>query len=1108
MNAGHRTMRGVLRPVCVLAVATAGLAGQPAMGSALMATRVVTAAAPHQTPLTSLTLTSVGSDGQPANAASSQADVAADGGYAAFQSQAALHATASVPQTGEGEPGVSSVYVRGLVAGTTTLLSDEANGDATAPGISADGRLVSYEQNGDVYLANRQASGSGPYDSKGNLVLRRVTSTPNDLPYEHAMPCPAVLGSSRDRVTPCGPRLSADGSTLAYPAQLTPVSPELSVTATLNDGEGTRRGTVRGGFQPNALTGDMLDFTPFFPGDGFYGNPIGEATVTYTDTGSTPVNFSPEGITITEPPGVAANELFTLSGNSCGDTLDPGDSCSIGVSFDPNTCFERYPNKLRLVSGDLVTHASTPAGQSVLELAGFCAVFEGGVTSKAAQDVQASDASQARCPAPPKGLAVKAMPAIGSDIQGAPLADAGGAEIGRPYLVWTTMQAPSDMDTVNVMFQPANGSDCHIRLVNPASLKLDLADPLPANAPAACFRGEPLLSVSAAPAPPRPDARPSVPSPSPQSPASPGHQSREIRRGPATALPELECTAYMLIDPGSVTPDSALLGVYAPTSNGPDVVPVAYLTEQGVQHVVVARHDASGAGNFAASPSTIASVTSGGTPLPGASQPSVSADGRYLGFAAPVPIGSAGQQVAAGASQVWLHDTDKSGNRSYKPGVTTLVSCLPRLRAGPCTAAPNADSPSLDGDGQQVAFATTAAIRPHSGFPGTGGRGGAPGPVSRDQVYLRSVGAKTTVLISAPPAGTGKLPARTKNRPRQRKPSGAASQPAGGNKASFAPVISEDATTVGYVSLATNLTTTTVTPGTMNLYLRQVTAGSAPSELISATGASLPAGTAAGLPSLDAHGRLATFPAGAALVTGAPAEVTSVYTFERFAQLTAAPTAAGFGTVLIDSGTHTVTVGITNSGPGPGTVTGVSTTGPFGVSARACAKAVLYHGTRCTVTITFTPGKPGNATGELIVTTDDDEEPPVNTGVDTTAAVPAPRLTATPGVASAGEVTEIHGAFFPPRQVVKLTWNPGLGTGLAITSRTGSFSTDVEIFPDDIVGPRTLLANLVFTGPRHAPRHGAATTPSAATTPLATEAFLTQPSSAEPPFSRANAPAP
>jgi hypothetical protein len=82
--------------------------------------------------------------------------------------------------------------------------------------------------------------------------------------------------------------------------------------------------------------------------------------------------------------------------------------------------------------------------------------------------------------------------------------------------------------------------------------------------------------------------------------------------------------------------------------------------------------------------------------------------------------------------------------------------------------------------------------------------------------------------------------------------------------------------------------------------------------------------------------------------------------------------------------------------------------------------------------------------------------------------------------------------------VIRLSWKPGLGAALATTSTTGSFGTDLEIFPDDNNGPRTLLASLVPAGRQ----------PAVATNPLATEAFLAQPGSAEPPFSKASAPTP
>jgi hypothetical protein len=1017
MSSGRRDRTGTVRLACVLTLATSVLAA----GSAGEAARVGPASPAGNGALTSLTLTSVGSDGKAAQAPSTQSALAAGGGYVAFTSQAALPVSASAPADGRfspyGQPPVSRIYVHDLQAGETTLLSDPADGDATAPDISANGRLVSYEQGGDVYVADRQATGSGQFDTRSNLMVRRITGTENDLPYEHAAACPAGLGAGR--ITPCGPRLSADGSTLAYPAVLTPVSPALSVTATFGDDD-----------TPAALDGDMLDFTPY-DADSTLGQPGGTADVSYTNTGITPIAFGRPGASVTEPPGTAENPPFSLSGDTCAGRLGPGRSCTVEVSFQQDACLEDSLDRLWLASGDLVTHAAGPAGQSVLELTGFCDLYRisgprqsAAVTTTAARP--AADASAAHCPAPPTGLALAAAAPAASDDQGAPLSDAGAAELGRPYVAWTTVGVPEDQSTVSVFFQAANDAGCQIRLVDPAALRL--ADPLPAQAPPACHQGETLT-------------------------------------GGTTGQ---ECTAYLLIDPGAIAPDSALLGTTIFTTAGPIVWLTTYLTEHGVQHVIVARHDLSGAGNFATSPSTVVSVTSSGAELPDATQPSVSADGRYVGFAAPVPVGGTGQQVAAGASEVWRHDTDEAGNRSYRPGVTTMVSCLPRTGVGPCLAAANADSPSVSGDGQQVAFATSAAVAARNGYPGTGtDTAGASGDVSPDQVYLRSVAGASTTLISEP---YGRKITGGKGRARA----------GGGNQPSYAPVITQDGTGVAYLSQATNLTATPVAAGAANVYLRPASAA-AGSELASATGASLPAGTVVGVPGIDTHGRLVTFPATAALTAGAPAGIASVYTFDRLPLLSPAPATARFGRVLLDSGARSIAVTMTDRGPGPGTVTAVGVTGPFLVSGDGCTGVTLYHGSRCVVTVAFTPAAFGRAVGVLAVTTQDDGEPPVIASVPASAAVPVPRLATSPAVASSGDSTQVSATGFPPGQKVTLSWSLGLGSVVATVSGAGTFGAYLVIFPDDVTGPRTLIA----TG-----RHGV----------LASAPFLVQQAPVEPPF--------
>jgi hypothetical protein len=1057
--------------------------------------------------LTSLTLTSVGPDGQP-DAPSTQAALAAGGQYAAFQFRPAQQAAEPGPTASarggrkfviDGLDQPSSIYLRDLSGATTTRLSDPADGNATGPTISADGRLVGYEQGGNVYVADRQATTDDP-------VVRRVTGTSRDLPDEHAVACPARLGAGR--VTPCGPKLSADGSTLVYPAEQTPVSPQLSVTARLDEEEGGPEGGS--GQSDDAVAhrvppGDLLDLTPYYPGEP-YGSPDATALVRYRNIGVTPARIS--GLTVTEPPGFGSGQPFELSESTCTGVLAPRHSCSATVSYLDDDCPDSNSDAA-LVAGTLTTHSPVPAGQSGLELTGLCSpaltdaqrVPAGppGATATAYRTVPLADRAvtladravtladrtatahpaEAGCPAPPRGLALTAAPAVTSDVEDAPLIDAGPAETGRPYVIWTPVSVPAQADgSANVDFAAANGDDCGIRLVNPAKLKL--ADPLPAIAPPPCRQGEQLTGAGTPPTSPPPSTPTAPPAATP--PTSSGTASAQT----TAAGPPSVCTAYLLISPGAVAPDAAFLGTTYGSYYDLSIAPAAYVTAQGVRHVIVARRDPGGAGNFAASPSTVVSVTSQGAELPGATEPAVSADGRYVGFAAPAPIGRRGAQVASRASQVWWRDTEAAGGgQAGQPGVTTLVSCLPRRRAGPCLAAANADSPSLAGDGQQVAFATTAAVRPHNGFvvppsgePAAGGPESRGNPVSPDQVYVRGVTTKASVLVSG---------AQPFSKPNQ---DADETDQIGGNGSSYAPAMTEDGTTVGFVSRATDLTGARVAAGAANLYLRAAGGGrdsGAASELVSGDGASLPAGTAVGGPSVDAIGRLVTFAASGALAPGAPAGVASVYTFDRRPRLSGSPGAVGFGRVLVDSGTRAVTVTVTDTGPGPGTVTGVTATGPFLVSGDRCAGARLAAGSRCTVRVTFTPAAVGPAAGGLVVTTQDDGQPPVSGGATVSATVPTPRLTTTPGLASYGETTQVRGAWFAPGRKVKLTWSPGLGSVVATASGSGSFTAYMVIFPNDVIGPRMLRAN-----------GGAGVRASAQ--------FLVQQGSTEPPFSSSGQP--
>jgi hypothetical protein len=989
-----------------------------------------------------ITLTSAGTGGAGGGQPSGYPRVAGNGRYVAFQSDSALPVTASVPQTpvprattspttpppespppvtsAETEPaagppgtdessrrkaslpaetspgtGVSRVYVRNEAGQTTTLASDAEAGDAAVPDISANGKLVSYELGGggadNVYVTDRQATATGALDTPANLQVRPVTGTSRDLSEERIPVCPpvpAAAGTAGTRTVPCGPRLSADGTTLVYPARQSPVSPALRATRTAENGQPLNSLV--------SLAGNLLDFTP--PGSRYqYGLSVQDTaleTVTYTVAGALPVTFGSPPVTITGP--------FTLRGTTCTGTLDPGGSCQVTVSFSGLSCLSGSV----LETGGVATHATTPAGQSMLELEAYCG-YDYTDTYRAEQGPGAGGApvsllartSRGQLPPPacvaPSGGVLSSVPfsqapAASGDNQGNPLASLGDVSLGQPRVVWATVTNPY---TDNVGAFDFSGSGCGIQLIDPGKRAV-------AGQPAPCANSEGIGRVNES-----------------ANPAS--------------------CTAYFFIDPSAVGIGTAS-AVFGLPFLSPSPV-TEYVAVNGVRSLVIARHDPTGKGNFAASPSTVVSVDGTGGQIPAAAQPSVSSTGRYVAFTTPVPASLSGARPGGG-TEVWLHDTDANGDRTYKPGSTSVASCLPG--SGACRHAVTADSPSLSGDGQALAFA------------------------AGNQIEVRDMRTGRTVVASAGPTG------------------------APGNGTSFAPALSSDASTVAFVSEATNLTGGSRSPaGAPSLYVRQLLPGSGGNELIGPAATTGRGAGGSGLPAIDAHGRLVAFQTKSRLVASAAPAVVNVYTAERFPNLEATPTAIAFGSLLLP-GTppgalkaRTVTVRIVNAGPGPATVTGMGVSGSFTLGGQTCVGDVLHAGTGCTATVAFAPLRAGNFTGGLDVTTGDDGEPAVRFPVTATATVTTPALTLSPPVDVPGQVTQVQGTGFPAAAAITLTWNPGLGTATVMPDSAGRFTVAMPIFPDDVTGPRQLVAE-------------------ADGRMLAATPFLVDPPPVEPPFTR------
>lgn len=1004
-NHGRRRAlgRGVSALVACAVVTMTGLVTGAAASGALGGTPA--------SPQGNIMLTSVGTDNVPATAPNARAAISENGRYVAFQSQATLTASSSVipPPTPPAQPGSPPppsspvtiptttccsiqakplpsasatapspaaspsdvapaaaprllasqqstnwrVYVRDQTGNATSLLSNPNLGNATAPDISGDGKLVSYLFNdgteNNVFVVNRQATGTGPFDTTANLAVKQVTGMPNDLQFQRILGCPdGIDPKGAARTTPCGPKLSADGSTLVYPAQLSPISPELSVSAAVFENQ-------------VAVTGNVIDDDFVGPGQSFTFN------VSYTVTGSQPVTI--KGFTVTGPFALATGEG---SQDTCtGGTFQPGTSCVVTVQNLASACSE---GSATTVTGALQTDSPVPDGQSSVALALFCNPFESD-DAKLSHPVTSLLASGG-CAAAPNGLPVEQAPATEQDNDDNSLVDFGPTVIGQPF-------------TASVSFSVANqdpvqfvSPDCGFQLTSPAS----------------CTQ------------------------------TAGGGQTCTL---PASACSETDggqdCTAQVLVSPGSVGTDVAsFIGVANQTPEaGPQAEVDTYLSVTGLSNVVVARHDKTGAGNFAASPSTVVSVDGNGTVIPDASQPSVSATGRYVAFAAPVQ----GSPSVDTTTEVWRHDTDAAGNGTGQPGPTPEVSCTGSVDNS-CLAATDADSPSISGDGSQVAFATV------------GGNG---------QVYAWNVTTDTATLVSAPA-------------------SGAAGAIANGD--SYAPAMSQDGSTVAYISTATDLAAPATVVRAANLYMRTLTPH-APvlSELVSQTGGSLPAGDDIALPAVDGHGGLVAFQTSAQLVSQAPPAVTSIYTFEAEPALSFAPAPVDFGSLPKGSKPATLTVTVTDTGPGPGTVTSAGTTGPFGETTGACAGAVLHDGGSCVLTVSFVPNLTGTATGTLTSTATDELGSPATFSVPVTAFVPSrlpppnPRLTVDPGVAPPGQVTFVTGTGFVLGERLMLSWDHGLGQ-VAVTvipdggpAGTGGFKAVMVIFADGFTGPRLLEAS-------------------------------------------------
>lgn len=906
---------------------------------------------------------SVGASGAEGDGLSGAPDISAGGRYVAFQSRADLPASDSAPtptstptpsgsaptpastRTPSG-PGHWRVYVRDLQTGSTTLVSHPGKGEATAPSLSGNGRLVAYARSTggrtEIVVADRDTDRDGRYDEPGQTAVRRVTGTTGDLRYQRTPRCYPPLGDVIARNWPCRPQLSADGSTLVFPARLSPDSPALTPYFS-TDGAGIlaegaellveRGGLLAGGAgllaEEGPAPGEVIDF-----GRPTKAGKPARAQVAIRVEGTRPVEF--RGVSVAGGAGA-----FRVGESTCEGVVRPGQACIVHLAFSPESSGCPPDGELHAYQARLVTRAGTPAGRTAFPVVAEC---RGGFGEGEAAT------SASGCPAPEfAGLhprRVRSQDGRGWN----EVVPAGSVELGDAALLALVVRP---LEGIWARFVPP--PDCSLRLVQPPESQQLEDQPEP------CVEGRLLVG----------------------------------------------CTAYVLFRPEGVRPvvGTLRLGDGVGTLRLGDVF---RFVGTGVRSAVVARRDPDGNGSFAGPgrpEARVVSVDGDGRRISG-TQPSVSDHGRYVAFTS---------STGPGRTGVYVHDTDRRGDGSYRPGRTELASYLPTTDERPRRARA-AEAPSLSGDGSRVAFVASA-----DDLPG--------------QVYVRDLTERRTVLVSR-----------------------AAGAPEPGGGPSWAPALSGDGTTVAFVSSAPDLVQPDQSSGGNQAYVRYLPdlEGGGVNELISVTSEGNPPREGdVSLPAIDAIGRRSAFQTSAPLVYGDRNGLHDAYVYELLAHATLRPASLDLGAHPVNATSDPGRVTFANDGPGPTVVNATKVNGAFHLRGKGCAGAVLHRGQSCRLLVVFAPTEQGRHTGTLSVDAFRERYTVslVGTGFF------APELTLTPPLASPGDAITARGANFPARAEVTLTWKPGAGRVTVTTDARGRFTVSVPIYPNTLVGWRTLVAS-------------------------------------------------
>ncbi len=478
--------------------------------------------------------------------------------------------------------------------------------------------------------------------------------------------------------------------------------------------------------------------------------------------------------------------------------------------------------------------------------------------------------------------------------------------------------------------------------------------------------------------------------------------------------------------------------------------------------------------------SEVVSRTRQDRPAPRSSQPAVSSNGRYVAFTSATDI--------TGEDEV-LRDVFRYDRRAES---TVLVSTNPDGRP----IGGNADSPSISGDGNLIAFVSDGGDSVTFENTGKGnqvfmrnvkekvttfesrspGRSAPDGPagepaLSGDGRYLAFSSSASNLVTSGPVGGPGVFRRELATGETilvSVTPTGGVAQGSTGQ-----PSITPDGRMVAFASSASDLAPATaaadarlaaiVTRVPVDVYLRDIGVGETILISVTADGrASRDDGARSFQPSVAGGGRYVAFASdGSRILDGDPNKTYDVFLRDLPPVPVLTPATLDLGAGAVGTTSAPAAATLANAGWSPLTVTGARLSGgdksDFRIVADGCDDRALKRNEGCSVSVVFAPTARGTRTATLEITDTHTGSPRT---VRLRGRASQARLKLDPAIGPPGIVTIVTGTGFPPGARVLLRWSEGITPTLPeITADDkGRFSMPVLVFHNDRTGPRDLVA--------------------------------------------------